>query len=64
MPKLRPKVPATDTEGDFGRFSNFVRRLMAVPHDELKARLDAEKEAKRTASASASPGSGEVSRER
>jgi hypothetical protein len=46
MPKMRPKAPATETHGDFGKFSNFVRRLMAVPYSEIKAELDAEKAAK------------------
>jgi len=27
-------------------FSNFVRRIVAVPHSEIKAKLEAEKEAK------------------
>jgi hypothetical protein len=30
-------------------FSDFVTRLLAVPHSEIKAKLDAEKEAKRIA---------------
>ncbi|SRR6266571_854136 len=33
--------------GDFGKFTNFMRRLVAVPHSEIKAKLDAEKQAKR-----------------
>jgi hypothetical protein len=45
-------------EIDRNKFTNFVRRLMAVPHSELKARLDAEKEAKRASKASASRVSG------
>ena len=28
-------------------FSDFVTRLLAVPHSEIKAKLDAEREAKR-----------------
>jgi hypothetical protein len=35
-------------------FTNFVRRIIAVPHSEIKAKLDAEKQAKRTSKASAS----------
>jgi hypothetical protein len=34
---------AKNEPGDFDRFSNFRRRLVAVPHSEIKARLDAEK---------------------
>jgi hypothetical protein len=30
------------------RFTDFARRLFAVPHAEIKAKLDAEKAAKRT----------------
>jgi len=33
------------------KFTGFMRRLMAVPHSEIKAKLDAEKEAKRTSKA-------------
>lgn len=41
--------------GDFDKFSNFMRRLVAVPHSEIKAKLDAEKKAnKRTPKPSAS----------
>jgi len=41
-----PKSPAKNPKGDFGEFTNFVRRLVAVPHSEIKAKLDAEKRAK------------------
>lgn len=37
-----------------GEFSSFMRRLMAVPHSEIKERLDSEKEAKRKAKVSSS----------
>jgi hypothetical protein len=36
------------------KFTNFVRRVVSVPHAEIKAKLDAEKEAKRTSKASVS----------
>jgi hypothetical protein len=32
---------------EFDRFADFTRRLLSVPHSEIKAKLDAEKEAKR-----------------
>ena len=32
---------------EFERFSNAVRELLKVPHSEIKAKLDAEKEAKK-----------------
>ena len=41
-----PKSPAKNPTGDFGQFTNFMRRLVAVPHSEIKAKLDAEKRAK------------------
>lgn len=41
-----PKPSAKNTEGDFGQFTNFMRRLVAVPHSEIKAKLDAQKRAK------------------
>jgi hypothetical protein len=43
--------------GDFDRFKDFARKILSVPHSEIKAQLDAEKAAKRT-SKSASPVSG------
>jgi hypothetical protein len=48
----RPKSPAKNPIGDFDQFTNFMRRLVAVPHDEIKARLDAEKRAKERKKAS------------
>jgi hypothetical protein len=41
-----PKAPAKNPTGDFGQFTNFMRRLVAVPHSEIKTKLDAEKRAK------------------
>jgi hypothetical protein len=35
-------------------FTDFVRRIVSVPHTEIKAKLDAEHEAKRMSKASAS----------
>jgi hypothetical protein len=52
-----PKSPAKNPTGDFGKFTNFMRKLIAVPHSEIKAKLDAEKRAKarkRTSKTSAS----------
>jgi hypothetical protein len=42
----RPGLPAKDLTGDFDKFADFMRRLVAVPHSEVKAKLDAEKQAK------------------
>ena len=47
-----PKAPAKNPTGDFGQFKDFVRRLVAVPHSEIKAKLDAEKRAKKQKKAS------------
>jgi hypothetical protein len=44
----RPSNPAKDVVGDPAVFVNFMRRLVRVPHSEIKAKLDAEKAAKRT----------------
>jgi hypothetical protein len=41
-----PKAPAKNPTGDFGQFTNFMRQLVAVPHSEIKAKLDAEKREK------------------
>jgi len=40
------KPSAKNEQGDFDKFTNFMRRLVAVPHSEIKAKLDAEKQAK------------------
>ena len=51
---------AKNAAGDFDRFTNFMKRLVAVPHSEIKAKLEAEKRAKkRKRKSSASPASGE-----
>ena len=39
---------AKDVTGDFNAYKDFMRKLLSVPHSEIKAKLDAEKEAKRT----------------
>ena len=42
-----PRQSAKNVTGDFGKFTDFMRRLVAVPHSEIKAKLDAEKQAKK-----------------
>lgn len=49
---MKPKPSARNVIGDFDKFSDFARQILSVPHSEIKAQLDAEKEAKRTAKAS------------
>jgi len=51
-----PSSPAKNPEGDFDQFKDFMRQLVAVPHDTIKARIQAEKEQKRMSKASASHG--------
>jgi hypothetical protein len=46
MPK-RPNPSAKNETGDFATFTGFMKRLIAVPHCEIKAQLDAEKAAKK-----------------
>ena len=45
MPR-KPTHSAKNVQGDFGKFTNFMRKLVAVPHSEIEAKLDAEKLAK------------------
>jgi hypothetical protein len=51
---MNPKTSAKNTEGNFDSFTGFMKRLVAVPHAEIKAKLDAEKKAKKRTSNSAS----------
>ena len=37
---------ADEVRGDSATFENFMRKLVQVPHSEIKAELDAEKEMK------------------
>lgn len=43
----KPNPSAKNDAGDFDKFTGFMRRLVAVPHSEIKAKLDAEKKAKK-----------------
>jgi len=51
---MKPTLSAKITNGCSENFTSFMRRLMQVPHSEIMARLDAEREAKRTPKPSAS----------
>ena len=45
-----PPIPSAKNEtGEFDKFKDFLGRLVAVPHSEIKAQLDAEKKAKQKA---------------
>ncbi len=43
----QPRPSAKNITGDFAEFTDVMRRLMAVPHSEIKAKIDAEKRAKK-----------------
>jgi hypothetical protein len=43
---LMSRQAESDKPAEFERFKNFMQRLVAVPHSEIKAKLDAEKKAK------------------
>jgi hypothetical protein len=58
--KAEPKAsrlnsPAKDAQGDFAQFTNFMKRLVSVPHSTIKARLEEEKRTKKKR-VSVSPG--------
>jgi hypothetical protein len=53
---------AKNQPGEFERFTNFMRRLVAVPHSEIKAAMEAERKSK--ISSSVSRDSASSSRER
>jgi hypothetical protein len=59
-----PKNPAKNQTGDFDKFKNFMQRLVAVPHSEIKAKLDAEKRAKKRKRTSKTFASGHASNEK
>lgn len=42
-----PKPSAKNAKGDYAKFENFMKRLVTVPHSEIKAKLDAEKRNKK-----------------
>lgn len=41
------KPSAKKDSGEYAKFENFMKRLVAVPHSEIKDKLDAEKRAKK-----------------
>jgi hypothetical protein len=47
MPK-QPTDLAKDVRGDSATFENFMRKLVQVPHSEIKAQLDMEREITRS----------------
>lgn len=63
MPRV-PEPSAKIETGSSDRFMDFMRRLVQVPHSEIKAKLDAERKAKRTSKPSVSRVSGALSKNR
>jgi hypothetical protein len=62
---MKPNDSPKNVSDDFDpAFIDFTRRILSVPHSEIKAKLDAEKAAKRTPKASASRVSDEPSKAR
>lgn len=51
---------AKNESGDLAQFTNFVRRILSVPHSEIQRRLEEEKRSK--ISASPAPVSGKTNR--
>jgi len=51
---MSKRKAASYPQGEFGRFTSLLDRLLAVPHSEIKAKLDAEKEKKRASKRRAS----------
>jgi hypothetical protein len=43
----RPTQTAKNDTGQYAAFENLLRRVVSVPHSEIKAKLDAEKAAKK-----------------
>jgi hypothetical protein len=43
MLKNHPKPSAKNETGEYATFSNALKRVLSVPHSEMKAKLDAEK---------------------
>jgi len=48
--EVKPDSPGKDVQGDFAQFTDFVRRIVSVPHAEIQRRLEAEKRSKTSAS--------------
>jgi hypothetical protein len=46
----------SDQPGEFAKFTSLLDRLLSVPHDKIKAKLDAEKADKRAKPKRASSG--------
>ena len=47
MPMKTKTDAAKNVRGDSATFTEFMRKLIAVPHSEIKAEMDAEKAVKR-----------------
>jgi hypothetical protein len=47
MPLGNPKPETLKIEGDFGKFTETMKRVVSMPKAELQRRLEAEKKAKK-----------------
>jgi hypothetical protein len=54
--KTETRKRRANGNSEFDRFSGFMKRLVAVPHSEIKAKLDAEKKTKARKASRASHG--------
>jgi len=52
LPSNSPSIPAKEYQGDPNAFTDFMRKLVKVPHSEIKAQIEAEKTGKRPKTAS------------
>jgi len=43
MANIHPKPSAKNEQGEYANFATALKKVLSVPHSELKAKLDAEK---------------------
>jgi hypothetical protein len=56
MPNNHPKPSAKNEQGEFDNFSRLLDRILKVPHEKIKAELDAEQRRPRSERKRASVG--------
>jgi hypothetical protein len=44
---LHPKPSAKNETGEYDRFENALKKVLSVPHSEIKSKIDAEKQARK-----------------
>jgi hypothetical protein len=50
--RARPNHPAKKESGEYAAFNSALKKILSVPHSEIKSKLDAEKRKKTKSSAS------------